>query len=164
MALYELNKVFHPVKGKRPAETYQIAAVATGLIQEPSWTAHERPSDYYDAKGLAESLVKLARFKESKWEYGVLTMPYQNSESFRACDGSGNTLIWGGMLSPRALKNFGLTGPVAAVEANLTLMGQEPTESSHYRPLPRFPEAWRDIALVVPDGVTSAQVLEGVKA
>ncbi len=164
VALYELNKVFHPVKGKGPAETYQIAAVATGLIQEPSWTAHERPSDFYDAKGLAESLVKLARLKESKWEYGVLTMPYQNSESFRACDGSGNTLIWGGMLSPRALKNFGLTGPVAAVEANLTLMGEEPTESSHYQPLPRFPEAWRDVALVVPDGVTSAQVLEGVKA
>jgi phenylalanyl-tRNA synthetase beta chain len=164
VALYELNKVFKRLSGKPPAESFQAAAVMAGLIQEPTWTAPERPADFYDSKGLAESLISHAGFKGLKWEYGTLGMPYQRSESFKVINTTGQPLLWGGTLSPKVLKNYGINSRVAAMEADLTLLGQGSFAPLQYRPLPRFPEAWRDIALIVPDGVTSAQVSEGVQA
>jgi phenylalanyl-tRNA synthetase beta chain len=164
VALYELNKVFHFRAGKSPAETFRATAVLAGLLREPTWTEKERLPDFYDVKGLAESLLHLARLKDAHWEFGTLGMPYRGPESFRVLHVSGNLLAWGGMLSPLVLRNFGLEGPVAALEIDLTAFGRFSARWNPYRPLPRFPEAWRDIALVVPDGVTSAQVGEGVEA
>ncbi len=164
VALYELNKVFKYLAGQSPAESYQAAALMAGLIQEPTWTAQERPADFYDSKGLAESLLGHAGLESLKWEYGTLGMPYQTSESFKVFNSGGQTLLWGGTLHPKVLKNYGVNGGVAAMEVDLTLLGQSLTARPQYRPLPRFPEAWRDIALIVPDGVTSAQVSEGVQA
>ncbi len=159
VALYELNKVFRKSGNQNPVESYQAVAVVAGLIQESVWTSRERPADYYDAKGLAESWILLARLQDVKWEFGGLNMPYQSAESFRVFDPSGRTLIWGGVLSPRVLKNYDIHVSVTSVEFDLSAFGQSPVPKLHYRPLPRFPEAWRDIALVVPDGVTSNQVL-----
>jgi phenylalanyl-tRNA synthetase beta chain len=164
VALYELNKVFQRSDSPVPKESFQAAAVVAGAIQEAAWTFPERPADFYDAKGLAESLVQIARLENVKWEYGVLSMPYQSSESFRVLDAAGRTLIWGGTLSPRVLKSFEINSSVTAVEFDLSSLGASPCRSVHFLPLPRFPEAWRDIALVVPDGVTSAQVLAGIES
>ena len=164
VALYELNKVFGPQAEKSTAETFRATAVLAGLQREPTWTEKERAPDFYDVKGLAESLLQLARQKEVRWEFGTLGMPYRRPESFKISHASGDLLAWGGMLSPLVLKNFGLEGPVAALEIDLTALGRSAGQGNPYRPLPRFPEAWRDIALVVPDGVTSAQVVEGVEA
>jgi len=72
-------------------------------------------------------------------------------------------LLWGGSLHPKVLKEYELSVPCQALELDLTQWGLTTAPRALYSPLPRFPEAWRDIALVVPDGVTSSQVLASIE-
>jgi len=49
------------------------------------------------------------------------------------------------------------------LEVDLFLLTAAALKPRSFKPLPKFPQALRDIALVVPDGVTSTQVLEAVR-
>ena len=53
-----------------------------------------------------------------------------------------------------AIPTNGVSTPVPAAA---------PKKAQSYIPLPKFPEAWRDIAMVVPDAITSAQVISAVE-
>jgi len=66
-------------------------------------------------------------------------------------------------LSPKVLKEFDISGPCQALEVDLETWGRTPSRPLSFKALPKFPAAWRDIALVVPDGVTSGQVLAAIE-
>jgi phenylalanyl-tRNA synthetase beta chain len=163
VALYELNKVFSP-SPKGVVEKRQAAAVWTGQTAEVGWQTAARKADFYDIKGLAENLLTALRLDGWKWEFNSLSAPYHAAQSFKALDPKGNVLLKGGALHPKVLKEQGLTGPCFALEVDLEALAQAPLLSLDYNPMPKFPAAWRDVALVVPDGVTSEQVIQAIQS
>jgi phenylalanyl-tRNA synthetase beta chain len=163
VALYEMNKVFTQKDDGKMTEKFQVAVLLAGLSAEPSWQNPERKNDFYDIKGLAENLLDLCRIKGHQWEFGSGTSPYQSHQSFQVKNEKGGVLLWGGVLNPKVLKGFEIHSICLGLEIELGLLGQAPQKPWSFRPLPKFPEAWRDIALVVPDGVTSIQVAEAIE-
>ncbi len=163
VALYELNKVFSP-SPKGVVEKRQAAAVWAGQTAEVGWQSPARKADFYDIKGLAENLLIALRLDGWKWEFNTLSAPYYAAQSFKALDPKGHLLLKGGALHPKVLKEQGLTGPCFALEVDLEALAQSPLLSLDYNPLPKFPAAWRDVALVVPDGVTSEQVIQAIQS
>ena len=161
--LYELNKVFSPAPNGGVAERVQGAAVWAGTAGEPSWTNPERKADYFDIKGLAEGLLEQCRVDGAVWEFGSGLAPYLAPQSFRVKNSKGELLLWGGALSPKALKEYDISGPCQALEIDLEVLDHTAVKPLSFKPLPKFPSAWRDIAVVVPDGVTSAQVLASIE-
>jgi phenylalanyl-tRNA synthetase beta chain len=163
VALYEMNKVFFSspsgVKEKR-----QAAAIWAGETLEPGWQTPSRKADFYDLKGLAENLLESFRLAQWKWEFNSLSSPYHPAQSFKAVDGQGRVLLKGGALHPKVLKAYDLTAACFALEMDLETLAQSPLKSLDYEPLPKFPAAWRDVALVVPDGVTSGQILQAIES
>jgi phenylalanyl-tRNA synthetase beta chain len=57
-------------------------------------------------------------------------------------------------VSPAVLRRFGVDQPVFAFEVDLAPLGAGRPGDAVYRALPRFPAVRRDLALVVPEGVT----------
>ncbi|HXL72228.1 MAG TPA: phenylalanine--tRNA ligase subunit beta, partial [bacterium] len=76
---------------------------------------------------------------------------------------SGEVLLRGGTLNPKVLKEYDIAGPCFALEIELSALATSLKKPQSYVPLPKFPEAWRDIALVVPDAITSAEVILAVE-
>jgi len=83
--------------------------------------------------------------------------------NFEVKTSEGQLLARGGALHPKVLKEYDIPVPAFALEMEPEAFAQAAHVSKSYRPLPKFPAAWRDIALVVPDGVTSNQVLETIE-
>lgn len=161
--LYEMNKVFSPGSAGLPVEKPQAAVVLAGTAPGAGWNLPERKVDFYDIKGLAEDLVSQTGLTGVQWEYGQGGAPYGGAPTFQVKDSQGNLLLWGGAVHPKVLKEYDISTPCFALEVELSALKKVSRRSASYTPLPKFPGAWRDIALVVPDGVTSAQVVAAIE-
>ncbi len=127
------------------------------------WHSQERKSDFYDIKGLAETLVGQLRLLDLQWIFGQCSSPITRHKAFEVRDRSGELLLWGGALNPKVLKEYDVSAPCFGLELEMSALFQTPRLPKSYQPLPKFPSAWRDIALVVPDGVTSHQVTVAIQ-
>lgn len=163
VALYEINKVFTPRDEGQVSERFQAAVILAGVIPA-AWHKPGRDMDFYDLKGLAEALFTNCRLKDLKWEYGQGAAPYHPAQSFRVVNLKGEVLLWGGTLLPKVLKEYDISAACFALEAELGAFSNQARQIRSFVSLPKFPSAWRDVALVVPDGVTSAEVEAAIEA
>jgi phenylalanyl-tRNA synthetase beta chain len=146
--LFEIGTCFTPATGgDRPTEATRVAAILTGAREPGHWTAsgHAPDLDRWDVKGLLEAVRDLAnpaatvQVEGSRW---VVSNP------------EGLPVGWAGPLTADAPR---WAGAVFGLELDLEPPGPL---ALAYRPLPVNPSADRDLALVVPDAVAVAAVLD----
>ncbi len=162
-ALYEFDKVFTPAPGGHMKERLQAVAVTAGVAGTAQWHSPERKADFYDIKGLAQNLLAACGLKEIQWHFGGSPAPYDAGQSFQIKTQKGEVLLSGGALHPKVLKEYDIAVPCLALEIEVAALKNAARQVPSYSPLPKFPAAWRDIALVVPDGVTSEQVVAAIE-
>jgi phenylalanyl-tRNA synthetase beta chain len=159
--LFEAGAVFLPVEGQRlPEEPQHIAGLLSGQVRPSTWRDPEpRPVDFYAAKGLVEAML------------GVLRTEYsleRSSEPFlhpgrRATIAIGDRAAgWVGEVHPVVAADWEIADTVAAFELNLDAV-PEP-DPVLYQDIPSFPEVREDLAVVVGEEVTSAQVVEVIRS
>ncbi|MCZ6918263.1 MAG: phenylalanine--tRNA ligase subunit beta [Gemmatimonadetes bacterium] len=144
--LFEIGTVFRAAPaGQVPAEERWIAGVITGGRAPAHWSASEKAVDFdrWDVKSLFEEAIRGA---------GVAGSIEQVGDRWIARGGDGQMLGRAGELEAnRPL----WAGPLLGFELALHA---RPEPRVHFEPLPSTPAAERDIALVLPDGVTAAAV------
>jgi phenylalanyl-tRNA synthetase beta chain len=172
--LFEIGSVFEPRGDELPDESMNVALLVMG-DREPAHFTNAKPLafDEWDAKGLAE-LVGHAAFPDMQVELE----PAGEAE-----------LLWRIVVgdTPRGeVRRVPLDAPVWAspafgVELTLATMSNAdvapPGEHAHgtvttpvarsvapYRPLPTTPASEFDLALLVPDGVSAAEVERVIRA
>ena len=157
--LFEAGRVFLPRKGDLPEEVETVAAVMAGQREESSWmsSAGERELDFFDAKGAVEWLIGRLGIAVS-WEAAEHAV-YQPGRCAVARAGD-IALGYVGEVHPAIRERFDLdSGIVAGFELSLSaLLAAAPDSERRFESLPRFPEATRDLALVVPSDVSAGQV------
>ena len=143
--LFEMGTVFHAGGGGVPRESLWLAAVISGASAPPHWSSSGRSPDYdlWDVKGMFEEAARAATADgsvvaaEAGWELR---------------DASGEQRGRAGMLEADrpawAAPLFGFELSVSAAEQPYVA----------YRALATTPPVERDVALVVPDGVTAQAV------
>jgi phenylalanyl-tRNA synthetase beta chain len=77
---------------------------------------------------------------------------------------SGETVGWLGPVRRELLAEFDLPGTVFNAEIRIQAILSVPAASGSYRPLPKFPPVFRDVACVFPAGVPVGDVLSMVRA
>ena len=161
--LYEINKVFTPSSDGKITEKVQVAAIVSGMAGQAQWYSPERKADFYDIKGLMEALLSNCGLKDFQWSFQQAPSPYDPAQNFEVRTSRGQLLARGGALYPKVLKEYDISVPAFAFEMEPEAFQETVHLSKSYHPLPKFPAAWRDIALMVPDGVTSSQVLAAIE-
>ena len=167
--LFEAGRVFLPRSGDLPEEVETVAAVMAGRSSEESWLAGDSGTgmDFYDAKGMVEWLLDRLGISAA-WEPGehpvyqpgrcaAVRSPLPPEEGQ-----GGGVLGFAGEVHPAIRERFGLDfGQVAGFELRLSaLLAALPASERNFEPLPRFPAATRDLALVVPADVSAGRVTE----
>jgi phenylalanyl-tRNA synthetase beta chain len=149
--LFEINKVFLGTPSG-PVEKAQATAVLAGTVPGSGWYNLARETDFFDLKGLAESLTsELAPGSSLTWTFGQEGAPYQKGFSFRVEGPQGQALCWGGALDPKVKKAYDVACSCWALEVDLEACWKAARKSIQTVSLPKFPSARRDLALVVPD-------------
>jgi phenylalanyl-tRNA synthetase beta chain len=168
---FELARVFMPAgQGELPAEHYEFAALLWGVRQ--SWYEEREELDFYDAKGLLESLTHalLGERGRTQLDGGLAERaPFLHPKraALAMCGRADSARAVGvlGELHPDVVRDWDLTGrPVVLVlEVPLLLAAAAERGARHGSgtvSLPRFPAATRDLAVLVAESVPAGEVAE----
>ena len=159
LRLFETAKVFLPRPGEDlPREEAWLAGLVYGAREEVSWAAAREAATFFDLKGVVETLLEGLQIPEVNFRREGLP-PY-------LCQGarvySGNRQLgFLGEIEPEAGDRLNLEGSVFVFNLALAALA-EAAAPPLFTPLPRYPAVYRDIALVLPEGVPAAQVSEAL--
>jgi phenylalanyl-tRNA synthetase beta chain len=167
--LFEVGPVYltNP-KEKLPDEPRRLALVLTGVSRPAFWsdtatgdTAGGRPLDFFDFKGITEGLAADLHLDVT---FRPSSAPYLHPGRAAELLAGERSLGHFGELHPRVAEAYDLRGrAVLAGELDLEALQSAVPERFTYTPVPRFPAALRDIAVVVDEGVTAERVLREIR-
>ena len=170
--LFEVGPIYLPRPGEKlPDEPRRLALVMTGRRSAEFWTHSARqqgpepcsgPVDFFDLKGVIEALVGDLHLPEVSYRPAAASYlhPGQAAELIVRGQRAGSF----GQLHPQLCLTFDLGNRAAFVgeldlEAILALVPDRFT----YMPVPRFPAALRDIAIIVDESVTAEQIVAEIR-
>jgi phenylalanyl-tRNA synthetase beta chain len=135
----------------------RVAGLAYGPADGLQWARKDGPSDFYDAKGDVENLLMPQQAEFVPGEHPAL----HPGRCARVLLG-GRDIGVVGELHPRWRQQWELPGAPVLFELDLEAVLQHPLPKA--QPVPRFQPAERDIAVIVADAVTHAQLMAAVHA
>jgi phenylalanyl-tRNA synthetase beta chain len=156
--LFEIGRVFSFEEGK-PVERLSLGLAATGHRAPEAWEAAARVAkmDYYDLKGAVESL--LARLRIGPVKFAPKSEPSGLMEQAAIIDINGAMFGEVGLLDATVARQYDMRDPVMLAELDLQELLEEADWQRSYKPLPQFPGVQRDIAMIVAEATTHAQVM-----
>jgi phenylalanyl-tRNA synthetase beta chain len=154
VAIFELGRVFVPPAGK---EERRLGILLWGKMASTShWrTREKRQLDFVDLKGAIESLAAPSlSFRRS--EHRDLALATEVFSHERA-------IGFAGQLSGARASTLDASGQIflAEVHVDLVLGGQESAKT--FREIDRFPAITRDIAMIVPEKISHAEILRAIE-
>ena len=160
--IYEIGSVYLPKEEARerdlPDEREMLVGVLCGQRFPISWNAPSGDMGFYDGKGVLESLFAELR-AEVRYEAYDDDPILRRGRTAQILYGNALVGVIGEVGAP-ALERFDIDGaPVAMFEIDLAaLRATLPEETRQHIPANPFPEAYRDLALIVDAEVTSARI------
>lgn len=150
--LFEVGRIF---KGdlQQIEQQLQIAGLVYGDVQPEQWAEKSRRVDFFDLKADVEALLTPGGGEIAfKVESHPALHPGQSARVYKNQQAIG----WLGAMHPKLNKSVGVKGKVYLFELDLqsTLAAQPPKFSV----LSRYPAIRRDLALLVNDEITAAQI------
>jgi len=161
VALFEVGRVFRRENGN-VREERRLALALTGRRHPVFWTGEGRDArfDLSDARGFLDELFE---------HLGVRGIGFQRRPDLTPLFVESATLQLGrqvlgelGLVSPLVAREYDLRDPVVLAEVNLDFLLSRRSGPRTFRPLPVYPAVRRDVAMVVPESVTHADVLRVV--
>ena len=155
--LFEMGRVYLPTSEASgrdlPEEREMMVGVLSGPRFRTSWLAAVSDMDFFDGKGVLESAFGQAGVQV---DYEPATDPilHPGKTARLVCGGTQIGVM--GEVHPRVLQRFDVEGsPVMLFELDLNALSRVPEVAWRYQTTPRFPESYRDLALVVDAEVPS---------
>ena len=150
VSIFEIGRVFIPPSGK---EERHLGILLSGNIPNVSnWRSQNRRSlDLFDLKGVLESVVLNLSFRPGKFPRFAVAV--------EICSGDQQVGFGGHYLVGQS----GASSSVLVAELNADLLLDRHGSAKKFRELDRFPSIMRDIAMIVPDGVSHELILRTIK-
>jgi phenylalanyl-tRNA synthetase beta chain len=154
--LFEVGRAYLPREGDLPLERETAVAVLWGGDGDVLWTVRQAGADFYEAKGLAATL--LDRLGTGGADFVPSQEPFLHPSWQAAVTAGGRTVGVIGQVHPDAADVLEVDGPAVFVEIDLDAVVAQSGRPISYRHLPRFPAAIRDLALIVAEEVSARQI------
>ena len=157
VCLFELGSEYIPNGGELPDEPVRLSVGAYG-----------GDMDFYAVKGIVDSMLKNIGVED--FEYAACTDPavFAEAEAFHPgrCavvtkDGKAIGIV--GELHPETLENYGIGVKAYAAKVNVTELLDIANAVKTYKPLPKFPAAVRDLAIVCDENLPVAELEKAIK-
>ena len=159
LRLFELGKVYLNRAGDLPDEPDILCGVMCGPRSERWWQGGSEAVDFFDAKGIAEGLLRQTGVAV-KFEKSTDENLHPANQAAIIAEGKQIGVV--GELHPSVKEHFELTQKVYLFEVNIPLLIPL-IKDKVYHQIPKFPATVRDMALVVDVGVTHQQILDTMK-
>ena len=155
--LFETGAVYLPQVGEPlPREPCHVAALLIGAVRPPTWRHGQPPrADFFAAKGVLTGLLDALHVD---WSVEETEEPFLHPGKAAAIVIAGGRAGWLGEVHPLVAADWELDDPVAGFELDLGLVPDP--EPIIYEDVLTFPEVREDLAVIVPEGVSAARVID----
>jgi phenylalanyl-tRNA synthetase beta chain len=146
ISVFEIGKSFQPVPdGKLPVEQYCLGIAMSGQRFDTHWSDRPRQVDFYDLKGVAETMLGEPELQPSNHPY---YQPGRQADIFTGGRSAGTI----GCLHQDILAMLDIADDVFVLE--LPLEACLNRKRQDMKEIPKFPSTWRDLSLVTDEAVT----------
>ncbi len=168
VALFESAHVYRPGEAAEPPplaaasvpadEHHHVAALLTRSAPG-TWRRPALAADYFAAKGLVEAMLGSLGITFSA---EPAQRPFLHPGRSAAVTSGGEELGWIGELHPAVAREWDV-GEAAAFELDLETLAELAPAAAGYRDVTTLPPVLQDIAVVVPESVSAAEVDAAVR-
>lgn len=161
LRLFEIGKVYLPRLADLPKEEEMAIGLLAGPRSPVSWLQDEGSLGFYDGKGVVEEVLRALGIAPS---FTPGDDPFFLPGRCARITLGDTTLGVLGEVHPQVLERFDLGGlTVALFELSLeAVAGACPSQARRFQPLPRYPGARRDLALIVEQGIPAQKVADTI--
>ena len=158
--LFEAGAVYLPNGDEGlPREPYHVGAVLIGPARRATWRDGHPPAvDFFAIKGVLAGLLDTLRVP---WTVAPGGEPFLHPGRAAQILADGEAAGWIGEIHPLVAAEWDLDETVAAFELDLDAVAVRPT--ALYRPVSGFPDVREDLAVVVSDKVSAAELIDAVR-
>ena len=161
MKLFETGSVYSKkndeIQKVSDVDQHKVVSLFITGSSEKSWCSPVEKSDYFMLKGYVELILK--RFGKELYAFDCEAAPEDIFSEGLEYSSNGRKFAVIGTVSPKLLKMFGIRQPVFAAEISLdAIVGMAVKNEVRYSPLPKFPEVRRDLALLLDESVSFAEM------
>ncbi|MFT3785172.1 MAG: phenylalanine--tRNA ligase subunit beta [Tepidisphaeraceae bacterium] len=165
---FEMDRAFNSAADVKTPEAgvgigeWRIGVIAGGLRGKSGWRGGEQAVSFYDLKGTLEDLLDRAKVGPVSFEPAIAA-PFVRGTAARVVGPNNLTLGWIGEVDAAVLKIDRLPFKLYAFELSIDLLRDGRSPMPQYQPLARFPAATRDLALVVKDSQSYAELESSIR-
>lgn len=162
LRLFEVGAVYCPPSKECDwCEPGRLSITVTGQSHS-DWRAKPRPMDFFDLKAALDALAVHFHWPEVTFQV-IRTAYYEEAVSFEILVG-GKTVGQVGKITAAMAKRFDIKQDVYFAELHLPEMMTISGRLSQFTPLPVYPSALRDLAIVVNESVKVGDLINRVKS
>lgn len=136
-----------------------LAGIISGTRYPEQWAESLQSLDFFDTKADVEALLQLADNK-TPYHFRPTVHPTLHPGQTAAIYQGEEWIGLLGAIHPRWLQDLDLVPPVYLFELRLAPLFK--SQSTHFREVPKFPSVRRDIAVVVTENTSVADVLTSI--
>ena len=150
MWTFEIGKIYrHSSAHQLPDEFQHICIGLMGENAISNWDKHHQPADFFTAKGMLVQILNYLGIESENCEWKTTSLkclhPHRSSDVFL----DGDKIACLGEIHPKIKKEGDFTKNICVVELFLHKILIASDAERYFIPLPSFPSATRDIAIVV---------------
>jgi phenylalanyl-tRNA synthetase beta chain len=148
--IFEIGRAFIPPSGK---EERHLGILLWGNVAStPNWRSQARPGlDLFDLKGALERVIPNLSFRSGQSPDFALAVDICSADE---------RIGFGGQL---VASKSSAAGPVLVAEVNADRFLDRGATAKKFRELDRYPSISRDIAMIVPEKLTHAEILRVIE-
>ncbi|HED24374.1 MAG TPA: phenylalanine--tRNA ligase subunit beta [Firmicutes bacterium] len=144
-----------------PAEKPTLGMAVTGVIPEPNWVVPSGEADFFVIKGVLEAIFRRSGIEEVKFVPQAL--PFTHPARSALVKWHDQALGYIGQLHPDVAEAWEIDQPVTVSEIDLTMLFEIAKPVPSFKPLPRYPAAKRDLAVIVDRNVASEDLARTIR-
>lgn len=159
LRFFEIGRVF-PLPGDEEGEKVVVSGIMTGLRYKKAWNLPADELDFFDVKGVAESLLEIAGSSATFVHDETIRFLHPGKSAVVQADGLDVGIL--GEIHPDVMERFDIKGRAYIFEIELGGVTGLSREAS-FTHIPKFPAVYRDIAILVDDHISADMVLKAIK-
>ena len=154
--IFEIARVFAKGSDGLFAQNERIGGLWYGAAMPEQWGEKTRNADFYDIKADVENLLK-----NSKIEFAKTSHPALHPGRAAEIVSDGRVIGFVGELHPKWLQKYDLPQAPLVFEIDMDAVLQR--EKTRYQPVSKFQAVRRDLAFVLPENVSYAELENSLK-
>ncbi|MDO8445257.1 MAG: phenylalanine--tRNA ligase subunit beta [Deltaproteobacteria bacterium] len=159
LRFFEIGRVF-PLPGDEEGEKVVVSGIMIGLRYQKAWNLPANELDFFDVKGVAESLLEMAGSSATFVHDETIRFLHPGKSAVVQADGLDVGIL--GEIHPDVMERFDIKGRAYIFEIELGGVTGLSREAS-FTHIPKFPAVYRDIAILVDDHIPADMVLKATK-